>query len=51
VTLARKIFRDMDIDQYVPPSLFADVARIIVWVFAMRKARAGESLDSRRMPA
>jgi flagellar biosynthetic protein FlhB len=40
VTLARKIFRDMDIDQHVPPGLYADVARIIVWVFAMRKARA-----------
>lgn len=41
VTLARKLFRDMEIDQHVPPSLYADVARIIVWVFAMRKAAAG----------
>jgi flagellar biosynthetic protein FlhB len=40
VSLARKLFREMDINQHVPPSLFADVARIIVWVFAMRKARA-----------
>ncbi len=39
VSLARKLFREMEIDQHVPPSLFADVARIIVWVFAMRKAR------------
>jgi flagellar biosynthetic protein FlhB len=42
VTLARKLFREMEIDQHVPPSLYADVARIIVWVFAMRKARAGQ---------
>jgi flagellar biosynthetic protein FlhB len=39
VTLARKLFREMEIDQHVPPNLYADVARIIVWVFAMRKAR------------
>lgn len=51
VTLARKIFREMDIDQYVPPALFADVARIIVWVFAMRKARGGEQSDAQRRPA
>ena len=50
VTLARKIFREMDIDQHVPPSLFADVARIIVWVFAMRKARAGEQPGSHHHP-
>ena len=54
VTLARKIFREMDIDQYVPPNLFADVARIIVWVFAMRKARTGDQPDThlpQRRPA
>jgi flagellar biosynthetic protein FlhB len=54
VTLARKIFREMDINQYVPPNLFADVARIIVWVFAMRKARAGDQAGTRlsqRRPA
>jgi flagellar biosynthetic protein FlhB len=38
-TLARKLFHDLAIDQHVPPALFADVARIIVWVFAMREAR------------
>jgi flagellar biosynthesis protein FlhB len=46
-TLARKLFHDLAIDQHVPPALFADVARIIVWVFAMRESRtrqfAGES--------
>lgn len=40
VTLARKLFREMEVNQHVPPGLYADVARIIVWVFAMRKARA-----------
>lgn len=39
VSLARKLFRELDIDQHVPPDMYADVARIIVWVFAMRKAR------------
>lgn len=39
VTLARKLFRELDIDQHVPSAMYADVARIIVWVFAMRKAR------------
>jgi flagellar biosynthetic protein FlhB len=39
VTLARKLFRELEVDQHVPPSMYADVARIIVWVFAMRKAR------------
>lgn len=38
--LARRLFREMELDQHVPPSLYADVARIIVWVFAMRQARA-----------
>lgn len=37
--LARALFRSLDIDRSVPPALYADVARIIVWVFAMRRAR------------
>jgi flagellar biosynthetic protein FlhB len=37
--LARKLFREVDLEQHVPPSLYAEVARIIVWVFALRKAR------------
>ncbi len=36
--LARKLYKELDFDEYVPPHLYADVARIIVWVFAMRKA-------------
>ena len=34
--LARKLFQELDVDQHVPPQMFAEVARIIVWVFAMR---------------
>ncbi|XDF33450.1 EscU/YscU/HrcU family type III secretion system export apparatus switch protein [Paracidovorax avenae] len=39
--LARRLFKELDVEHYVPPQLFADVARIIVWVFAMRERRAG----------
>jgi flagellar biosynthetic protein FlhB len=37
--LARKLFRELDVDRAVPPAFFADVARIIVWVIAMKQAR------------
>jgi flagellar biosynthetic protein FlhB len=43
VTLARKLYRELEVEQHVPPSLYGDVARIIVWVFAMRKARASQT--------
>lgn len=38
--LARHIFRELDVDHHVPPSLYADVARIVVWVYAMRAGAA-----------
>ncbi|MBV8621513.1 MAG: EscU/YscU/HrcU family type III secretion system export apparatus switch protein [Curvibacter sp.] len=34
--LARKIFKEMDVKHHVPQHMFVEVARIIVWVFAMR---------------
>ncbi|MDB5856575.1 MAG: type secretion exporter [Ramlibacter sp.] len=37
--LARQLFRDMAIDEHVPSAFHADVARIIVWVFALREQR------------
>ncbi|HSV34274.1 MAG TPA: EscU/YscU/HrcU family type III secretion system export apparatus switch protein [Ramlibacter sp.] len=37
--LARQLFRDLEVDQQVPPELYAQVARILVWVFAMRQSR------------
>ncbi|BBB62258.1 flagellar biosynthesis protein FlhB [Undibacterium sp. KW1] len=35
--LARQLFREVDFDQHVPTHLYADVAKIMIWVFAMRK--------------
>ncbi|SFO53919.1 flagellar biosynthetic protein FlhB [Variovorax sp. PDC80] len=35
--LARRIYRELPVNQPVPPELYAQVARIIVWVFAMRE--------------
>jgi len=39
-TLARALFRKVDYDNPVPEELYPHVARILVWVYAMRKARA-----------
>lgn len=42
--LARRMYREMQVEQFVPSAIYAEVARIIVWVFAMRErrmARAG----------
>jgi flagellar biosynthetic protein FlhB len=36
--LARALYHDIDLNQHVPPTLYAQVARILVWVFAMRQA-------------
>jgi flagellar biosynthetic protein FlhB len=37
--LAREMYKTLEVDQFVPPALFAQVARILVWIFAMREAR------------
>jgi flagellar biosynthetic protein FlhB len=37
--LARRLFREAEIDQYIPEALHPQVARIIVWVFALREQR------------
>jgi flagellar biosynthetic protein FlhB len=39
--LARELFHTLEVDEQVPPTLYADVARILVWVFAMRQRQAG----------
>lgn len=39
--LARALFHELDVEQPVPPARYAEVARILVWVFAMRAARRG----------
>lgn len=36
--LARALYRETEIDQHIPPAMYATVARIIVWVFARRRA-------------
>jgi flagellar biosynthesis protein FlhB len=41
--LARKLFHELEVDQHVPSSSFADVARIIVWVFEMKKLKEKNS--------
>ena len=40
-SLARRLFKDLAVDQHVTPNLYAPVARIIVWVFARRDAARG----------
>jgi flagellar biosynthetic protein FlhB len=39
-SLARQIFRELQVDESVPPGLYTPVARIIAWAFAMRDAAA-----------
>lgn len=39
-TLARALFREVPEDRDVPPDLYAPVARIIAWIFALRDVRA-----------
>jgi flagellar biosynthetic protein FlhB len=41
--LARELYRSLEVDHHVPPALYAQVARILVWVFAMREAREGQT--------
>lgn len=41
--LARRLYRELQINQFVPAPMYADVARIIVWVFAMRQRQAQPS--------
>jgi flagellar biosynthetic protein FlhB len=36
-TLARALFREVDYDGYVPEKLYPQVAKIMVWVYAMRR--------------
>jgi len=39
--LARRLFREAALDDYLPPDFHAEVARIIVWVLAARRQQAG----------
>ncbi|MGE4240207.1 EscU/YscU/HrcU family type III secretion system export apparatus switch protein [Ramlibacter sp.] len=37
--LARRLYRELRIEQALPPQYFAEVARIVVWLLAMKRAR------------
>lgn len=37
--LARRLFRESGIDEYISPAFHAEVARIFVWILAMRRQR------------
>jgi flagellar biosynthetic protein FlhB len=39
-TLARALYAEAALDQDVPSRLYPEIARLMVWVFAMRQARA-----------
>jgi flagellar biosynthetic protein FlhB len=39
-SLARKLFRELEVQRPLPPEHFAEVARIIVWVLAMKQPPA-----------
>jgi flagellar biosynthesis protein FlhB len=41
--LARQLFRDLSVEQHVPMQMYSEVARIIVWVFAMRNRQQSGS--------
>ena len=45
--LARRLFRELPVDHPVPPELYAQVARIIVWVFTMREKRVAMATGAR----
>jgi flagellar biosynthesis protein FlhB len=49
--LARRLYAEMVVDQHVPPDLYAPVARIIVWIFAMREARRAAAPSAGAQPA
>ncbi|MFZ6721406.1 EscU/YscU/HrcU family type III secretion system export apparatus switch protein [Undibacterium sp. Ji49W] len=41
--LARKLFGEVDFERNVPTHLYADVARIMIWVFSLRKSKENAS--------
>jgi flagellar biosynthetic protein FlhB len=38
--LARTLFRQLPVDGHVPPALYSEVARIVVWAMALRQRPA-----------
>jgi flagellar biosynthesis protein FlhB len=41
--LARELYKRASSDQFVPEDLYPRVAKILIWVYAMRQARAGST--------
>ena len=46
-TLAQALFRGGEIDATIPERLFPSVARLLVWVYALRDARPGVRTEAR----
>ncbi len=44
--LARALFKQVEIDQMITPELFPAVAKLLVWVYAMRERRAAGAIAS-----
>jgi len=44
--LARALYRDLAIEQHVRPDLYAEVARIIVWVYARRRSGSPDRMSA-----
>lgn len=49
--LARALFHRLPLDRHVPPELYGQVARILVWVLAMREARAAGARRLQPVPS
>jgi flagellar biosynthetic protein FlhB len=41
--LARALYRELDIEAYVPEKWFPQVAKILIWVYAMRKSQPNKA--------
>jgi flagellar biosynthetic protein FlhB len=44
--LARELYKRLGAEQYVPEDLYPRVAKILIWVYAMRQRRAGPAARS-----
>jgi flagellar biosynthetic protein FlhB len=50
-SLARRLYQGLALDSAVPPELYAQVARIVVWVFALRRPAGDGAGLGREGPA
>jgi flagellar biosynthesis protein FlhB len=47
--LARELFKRTDFDEYVPEDLYPKVAKILIWVYAMRSGRSVKEREAQPM--